>query len=190
MWCNDIRSYKKLIPTLKLFPDAVIVTSDDDQYYDRDWLALLYKGYQEDPRCIQCHRITKIIKSQNGEWAFIAGGRDIYDFPSTLNKLVGCGGVLYPPNSLYRDCTRDDLFMKLAPTNDDVWFWFMAILNGYRIRVVNNRIMWNKTVRGTGNSALSNVNNDNVVLEQMRNILKYYPEIERLMSEEYESVKQ
>ena len=31
-WCNDIRSYKKLILTLKLFPNAIIIMADDVYY--------------------------------------------------------------------------------------------------------------------------------------------------------------
>ena len=28
--------------------------------------------------------------------------------------------------------------MKIAPTNDDIWFWLQAVLKGTRIRVVEN----------------------------------------------------
>ena len=33
-WCKDIRSYKKLIPALKEYPNDIIITFDDDYYYD------------------------------------------------------------------------------------------------------------------------------------------------------------
>jgi hypothetical protein len=34
MWVDkDIKSYKKLIPTLKLYPNDIIITADDDLYY-------------------------------------------------------------------------------------------------------------------------------------------------------------
>ena len=35
---------------------------------------------------------------------------------------------------------RDDLFLKLAPTADDVWLWAMALLSNRKIRVVKNHI--------------------------------------------------
>ena len=40
---DDIRSYRKLIPALKDFPDALIVTVDDDVIYDSEMLRLLLK---------------------------------------------------------------------------------------------------------------------------------------------------
>ncbi len=45
-WCEDIKSYKKLIPTLKKYPDAIIVTADDDLIYDNKWLEQLYNAAQ------------------------------------------------------------------------------------------------------------------------------------------------
>ena len=39
---EDIRSYKKLIPALKSFPDNVIITVDDDLYYNPQTLEWLY----------------------------------------------------------------------------------------------------------------------------------------------------
>ena len=29
-WCEDIRSFKKLVPSLREFPNDIIVTADDD----------------------------------------------------------------------------------------------------------------------------------------------------------------
>lgn len=44
-WCNNIYSYKKLVPTIKLYPNAIIVTADDDLYYSNEWLKRLYIGF-------------------------------------------------------------------------------------------------------------------------------------------------
>ena len=185
LWCHDNRSYKKLIPAIKTFPNSIIVTADDDLYYDENWLELLYQGYVDYPKCIQCHRGSKLIRN-NGQWAFIVGGRDIYDHPSYLNKLVGCGGVLYPPGCLHQDVLREDLFMKLAPSNDDIWFWLMGVLAGTKIRTVEGRIMWNKEIRGTRQTGLcQNLNSDDVILEQMNNVLKAYPMIENSLISEW-----
>lgn len=62
-WYHDIKSYKKLIPTLKKYPDAIIVTADDDNIYAVNWLEKLYNSYIKHPQDISCHRITKFINN-------------------------------------------------------------------------------------------------------------------------------
>lgn len=58
-WYNkDIRSYKKLIPTLRENPDAVIVTVDDDWYYSKHFLKVLLEEHEEHPRDIICNLVT------------------------------------------------------------------------------------------------------------------------------------
>ena len=51
-WCKDTGSYKKLIPSLKEYPDDIIVTADDDIYYRPNWLELLYNAYLKEPQYI------------------------------------------------------------------------------------------------------------------------------------------
>jgi hypothetical protein len=53
---------------------------------------------------------------------------------------LGYGGVLYPPGSLHDDATNRDLFEKLAPAADDLWFKAMAIRAGTSVcRSAENR---------------------------------------------------
>ncbi|MDD6026392.1 MAG: glycosyltransferase, partial [bacterium] len=46
---------------------------------------------------------------------------------------TGVGGVLYPPHSLRKDMMDVDLFTKIAPSTDDIWFWAAGVLNGYPV---------------------------------------------------------
>ena len=52
------------------------------------------------------------------------------DAPSHLIMATGVGGVLYFPGCFHSDIEKEELFMELCPTNDDIWFKFMALLNG------------------------------------------------------------
>ena len=137
-YCEDIRSYKKLVPALREFPEDIIVTADDDMYYKEDWLEGLYNAYMENPENIYTRR---------GCRARILDGRiDIlrprdynfeYNFPTDYNNLLmGGSGTLYPPHSLYKDVYNVDLIKSLIPTHDDIYFWFMGILNNKKIGVV------------------------------------------------------
>ena len=51
-WCNDIKSFKKLIPSLKEYPNDYIVTADDDLYYPKDWLENIWKQHLKYPDAI------------------------------------------------------------------------------------------------------------------------------------------
>ena len=60
---------------------------------------------------------------------------------------TGVGGVLYPPHSLDEKMLDPSLFMALAPTVDDVWFWAAAVSKGtYVVPLPNGR----RTAKGVG----------------------------------------
>lgn len=185
-WCNDIKSYKKLIPTIKAYPNAYIITADDDIFYHPKMIERLYRAYKKDPLSIHCHRVTKFYL-EKGEFKTAPGGYEIYKHPSFLHKLTGGSGTLYPPNSLYKDICREDLFMKLTPTNDDIWFWIMAILNGKRCNVVKNSCTALYYVKGSQEESLSSINDNGEMLfwRQFANIIEYYPEVKEKLLEEW-----
>lgn len=185
-WCKDIRSYTKLIPTLKLYPDDIIVTADDDIYYPKDWLEKLYQSYQKHPAEIHCHRVHKItFDSQRHilpykEWIQCY----MTDYPTYTNFLTGVGGVLYPPHSLYKDVLKSSLFLKLAPYADDIWFWAMAVMKGTKIRNVKkgySKLTYVNPEREYGIIEGATLAAENVVNgkndEQLKKILKRYPEL-------------
>ena len=184
-WYHDIKSYKKLIPALKKYPDAIIVTADDDNIYRPDWLKKLYESYLKYPECIHCHRITKFYRDPAG-FQVVAGGKDYHKAPSYLNKLVGLGGVLYPPHCFHKDILNEDLIKRLAPTNDDQWFWVQAALNGYKTRVVDNPNIEAHYVTGTQEFGLSNINDKGQKLfwKDFRQLTSYYPEFKDLLIQE------
>ena len=98
--------------------------------------------------------------------------------PSFNNFLTGVGGVLYPPITLYKDVFNIELFQKLAPLADDIWFWAMAVLNGTKINVVKknyNKLTYIDSVQeySLWQDNVSNGGND----KQLADVLKYYPQI-------------
>lgn len=135
--CKDIRSYKKLIPSLKRFPNACVVTTDDDMYYSKDWLRRLYEEFLLHPDDVCCHILHKITFESNkinpyNKWINNCKATD-----AGKNIIgIGCGGILYPPNVFYKDILNEELFMSLTPYADDIWFYFMVILNNKSIRQI------------------------------------------------------
>lgn len=129
-YCPDYRSYKKLIPSLKLYPKDIIMTVDDDVIYSPHIIESAIKENLEHPNDILCfNALTPIL---------INGIPQKYSIwqppkPDTANKLlfpVGVGGILYPPGSLHADVLNNVLFEKLCPSADDVWFWFNSWRQG------------------------------------------------------------
>ena len=184
-WYHDIKSYKKLIPTLKKYPGALVITADDDNIYQPHWLEKLYKSYKKYPTDIQCHRVTKFYYKHNA-FHTISGGKDYYPGASFLNKLVGLGGVLYPPNCFYKDILDEDLMMRLAPTNDDQWFWIQGILNNVRVRVVDNPDIQAHYVPGTQETGLTHINDkgEKLFWKDFFRLLAYYPEAKKRLIKE------
>ena len=128
---DDIRSYKKLIPTLDLFPNNIIITVDDDMYYNSDLIKTLWAGYVTNGN-IQCCKASYPIYNKK-ECCFLPYN----EWPSVSNNQtkeliipIGVGGVLYPPNSLSDEVVLKNEFQKLAPNADDLWFWVMARRKG------------------------------------------------------------
>ena len=178
-WCEDMKSYKKLLPSLKLCPDDIIVTADDDIFYPSFWLKELYETHIKYPECIISQRARKIslnddctFRSYN-EWEFNDDNE-----PSFLNFFTGAGGVLYPSGSLKKDVLKYDLAKKFTPSGDDIWFWIMAVLNKTKIIAINHltiltyvnparelniideKTLWGKNSKGENDSNLKNLINE------------------------------
>ena len=190
-WCSDIKSYKKLIPALRMYPEDIIVTADDDVYYERHWLKRLYLGYVKDPNYVHCHRITKFY-IQDNEYRMKEGEFEVYPFASYLHKLTGVGGVLYPPHILAQEVLDEKKCRTLAPTNDDIWFWLMAVLNGAKINVVKNNLPRIEAVKGTQEGECLNKINDSgegFLWKDFYKMLGEYPQLDDLLRNEYKMIQ-
>ncbi len=134
---RDLRSYKKLVPALEAFPDAILVTADDDVYYPPHWLSGLEQASLAAPHRVVAWRVHRAYREANGRVARYADwehatDRVRIDEPDASLFPTGVGGVLYPPRSLHPDVLDEARFMRLAPFADDVWFYWMARRAGTR----------------------------------------------------------
>lgn len=124
-------SYMKLVPSLCTFPEAYILTVDDDLFYERSLIEKLVESERSNPGCIhagRCHRIR--LNSRHLPKPYRKWRQEISDAGvHSLNFFTGCGGVLFPPGALPEETCDSPLFMSLAPKADDVWFWAMARRN-------------------------------------------------------------
>ena len=193
-WCDDIKSFKKLIPSLKKYPNDLIVTVDDDIYLDKDWLKKLYEEYLKNPECIICHRTKCIIGNKKGDYIISIKPYNEWPLstheqkPSYINFITGGAGALYPPNSLDNDIFNKELFMKLCSTSDDIWFYCMALKKGTKIKCIPNNFYQLTYVNpaeevGLFNSTetLWHINSKGQNDINLDNVLKKFPEIKKLI---------
>ncbi len=140
-FCRDMRSYTKLIPVLRCFQDAAIITIDDDALYDNDLLERLIVPYLTAPQYIYCHRSHRMTFDDCGsilpynQWQWCSSNEE----PSHFNFATGVGGVLYPPHSLDDEVNNESVFLDICKYADDVWFKAMAIKKGTLVKKVNSR---------------------------------------------------
>ncbi len=133
---DEIRSYRKLIPALRDFPDAVIVTVDDDVWYHRNMLRDLLRLHGRLPENVLAHRAKRLKtdapykKWKKYRWYSFLVKRLHLSFS---NIQTGVGGVLYPPGALKAEMVAGDEFRELAPTTDDIWFWAAAVANDRQV---------------------------------------------------------
>ena len=139
-YCEDLGSLKKVFFSLKLFPDHLIVTADDDIIYDVDWLEKLYSSYLSDKNVISCHRCHRIILDNNlrpieyKRWSH----NYIQHSISYLNFPTSGGGIILPPNCLNKEFFNINMYRKISYNRDDIWIWAMALLNKTKIKLINN----------------------------------------------------
>lgn len=138
-FCNNIRSYKKLIPSLKQFPESDIITVDDDFIYPHDFIEILIKESRTNLNCIVGVR-SHTIAIEDGqplpykEW----------DYESSFEKngnytfLTTGAGTLFPAHILNDEFCNEDEFMTLCPSADDVWINLMCIKHGVERKKVHD----------------------------------------------------
>lgn len=185
---KDIRSYRKLIPALADFPDAIIVTVDDDVAYNKNMLRELLQLHMQYPNAILAHR-AKLMnpgkpyrKWKKYRW---------YNFlfkkihPNFRNIQTGVGGVLYPPHSLKTEMLNVNLFTQIAPTTDDIWFWAAGVLN--RVPVIPVPFGYNKPkgLNKPRNLSLKTTNFKSGIdrnAEALKAIINMYPKLKSIIN--------
>lgn len=172
-FCPNYKSYKKLIPTLSLFPNADIITIDDDVLYPHDMIELLVKEHHMYPDCIVGHRVHRMRKDNNGSiLPYRNWNHGISDSQASHdNVAIGIGGILYPCGCLNSECLNIEAFTNLAPNADDIWFKAMAMLNNRKHKKVEDNRQFDDrflTIQNLQDIALFNSNladdqNDNQI---------------------------
>jgi len=177
-FCKDIKSYKKIIPTLKEYPNSFIVTADDDIVYKNNWLETLVKCWDGNENHIASYRVRRMVFDNNKllpykKWTI---NHELSQYPSPLNLCNTGAGVLYPPNIFHDEVFNEKVFTKLCPTADDIWLYWMARLNNKKIYHIQSNSYKLKTIPIVKKDALWHINK-NKNDEYIQNLIKKYGEV-------------
>ena len=188
---EDLTNLEKNNPIFEIlqdFPDATIVTIDDDVYYHKNMLRDILLLHEQYPKAVLAHR-AKLMKPDKPyrEWKKYRWYHFIFKRinSSFLNIQTGVGGVLYPPHSLKKELLDVSIFTKIAPTTDDIWFWAAAVANDTPIIPVpfgHNKPRGLKKPRELSLKTVnfkSGIDNNSAALCA---ILEHFPEIKKKIS--------
>lgn len=130
-YCKNLGSYKKFYYAMQEYPNDYVLVVDDDFIYSEKLVVDMLKVSARYPNSIICNRAHRIRADKNGlfpylRWILYEDRKIREENPSFRNFLTGNGGVLYPGRLLGKELFREDVFMKIAPTADDVWINFNA----------------------------------------------------------------
>ena len=134
----DLKSYKKIIPALDQFPEAFIVTADDDVLYWSSWLEEMVRGADLSGRVVTCHRAEEILADPQGRYRPYRQWVQNTPMRGQSPKLfpVGIGGVLYPPGVLAHKPEDRATALSLCPQGDDIWLYWVGRQNGATYKTV------------------------------------------------------
>jgi hypothetical protein len=190
---GNIRSYKKLVYALEDHPEASIITADDDIIYPPDLVSRLIEKSEEFPGCVACARAHLMSFDRTGqmrpyyEIISIDAEDDRRARPSFFILPTTGAGALFPPHSLDDIATSRELFTRLCPHADDIWFKIASLKKHTRCVQLDRRNMTLVTVDGSQQKQNFAVNvsegeND----RQLKACFDKFPELLALVRHDFE----
>ena len=135
-FCEDLRSYKKLIPTLRLKEKVNVMTVDDDIYYSSNMIETFLKTAALHPHAIIVgHAFMPLLKAQGAfapytSWKPLFNVQRDEEYDHHLVFPIGYSGIYYPASIFDDEVLNSDVFLHYAPYADDVWFYVMGLRQG------------------------------------------------------------
>ncbi|AVV35234.1 hypothetical protein C8233_17800 [Halomonas sp. SF2003] len=137
-WTVNTGPYRKLIPLLReANNDDILITADDDIFYDKNWLINLLKNYDHGQNIAVAARVRQLDYNFFGKlksyvhWRLINSQTVLSD-----NYLITFGGGAVLNKSMFAEKDiHSDAYMNLAPTSDDLWYTSLLIRNSIKVKI-------------------------------------------------------
>ena len=183
-WAKEnLRAHTKYYYTMTQYPDDIVITVDDDIYYDENLVENLYKCHQKFPKAISALRVHNITFDEDGNikkyGSWIQSYTVAVEKPAMSLIATGVGGVLYPPHLLPEETFDVEKIRGLSFSADDIWLKFMEVMNGVPVVMAEGR----HNLSFVGNTQLTGLYLDNAHDtgndDCIRNVLAYYSDFRR-----------
>lgn len=136
---ESLKPHTKYLFAMRAYPDAAIVTVDDDIAYPDDLVETLWKSYLRHPHAVSAMRAHRIALDRRGcprpylYWEFDCNMW--IDRPRHALFATGAGGVLYPPHILPDEALDSARIRAKSLRNDDLWLKFAELKAGVPVVV-------------------------------------------------------
>lgn len=143
--CDDIKPHKKYFYAMQEYPDAAIITVDDDVIYAKDTVSSLYSSFLKNPEAVSARRVHQISRGLNGEsMPYNTWTQEVTHLKKGDKDLisVGIGGVLYPPKifDFSKPYFQLETIIEQCLKADDIWLAFIERVNNIPICPVPNKL--------------------------------------------------
>ena len=127
---DNIMPHKKYFYAMQEFPKDIVITFDDDVVYSPFTISSLMKTHFAFPKCVCARRVHRVVFEGDvmipyNKWEFNCTS---LQNPSYMLFATGIGGVLYPPNVLYKCALDIERVKNECLRADDVWLKVMETL--------------------------------------------------------------
>lgn len=128
----NLRCHNKYLYALEKYPNASVVTVDDDCYYRKDTIERLIHLRDKYPGAVCCNIGAVIDKDHFHEYSFWKKSSSERE-PDFRNVALGFAGVLYPAGLPADSFCDKERAKALAPTADDLWLKAVETVNGIKV---------------------------------------------------------
>jgi len=174
---RNLKPHKKYYYAMQQFPDAKIITVDDDLVYPPDTIETLLRAGEQYPEEVCARRVHKITFDRAGNIKPYILWKNHYQAqkPSRSLLATGCGGVLYPPRAFDQRAFDAKAITETCLEADDIWLKCMEILAHRKVAYVPSKLDF-AIFPDTQSTALKNSNTGRTQMNDvfLKRVMKRY----------------
>ncbi|KAG4082926.1 nucleotide-diphospho-sugar transferase [Neocallimastix lanati (nom. inval.)] len=195
---RNINSHKRLIPTLKKYPNNPILICDDHIIRKQWWINMFLEDHNKYPNDIifgaSNQYLTAEYKWESYKYLYLkseAGKLNAIKnmIINTGKPMNGFGGILFPINTFTdKRFFEEDLLMKLSPSSDESWQWCFNIIENKVLRQSSKIYDYSKDIiRDSQGTSLYRVDDTNYDLI-LKNLINEFPDFKKKLDEKFKLI--